>query len=115
MTNALQDAFVTAKAALMDGIQLPFWMTSGRDVREPRTNYHRGALCISLRQSFMNKFMHMIIGKRGVKDGEVQIGKFTDFGIPIRLPEGHPGFGWPEAVRFNSTKWSEVEIETYWE
>jgi hypothetical protein len=46
MTNALDDAYNTAVAALRNGVQLPFWMTSGSDLREPKTKNRRGALRI---------------------------------------------------------------------
>ena len=112
MTNALEDAYNTAAAALRDGIQLPFWMTAGVDPRQPKTNCRRGTFLIIHKQCFMRKVTHMIIGRDGVEDGEVKIGEFTYCGIPIKLPEGHPGFGRPQAVK--PGLWSDVEIETYW-
>jgi hypothetical protein len=41
------------------------------------------------KNTFGDKFHHMIICKRGLEDGEVKIGNFPYTGIVTEVPEGH--------------------------
>jgi hypothetical protein len=102
LSNAAKDARDLAVETIGARQLVDEWMLHGKIGR-----------LISL-ACFSDKLRHMIIGKRGLEDGKVKIGNFTYTGIPIEVPEGHEGFGWPTVVKNDRKLWPQSQINRFW-